>query len=608
MPKYKFEQFTATRLYGLVVAYSPDGQYIAHVHNGSGQFNLWLIPSGGGFPIQMTTFTDNTLRGAAWSPDGGYILFMADQNGDEQHQLYQIAASGSWPEALTNKLDAQHNITSEAFSPDGQWIAYCANDANPSNMDIILRHRDTGEMRRPMPPGKLYEPAAWSPDSRYLTVVDVRSNTDQDVLVLDVRSGEVVNATPHEGEVVFFPGPWKPDGSGFFLVSNSGREFNGIAFYDLARNAWDWFETPDHDVEQLVVSQSGRLVWALNEDGRSRLYGKDLATGAALRLPDLPLGVIGALDIRPDGERLAMTFTRPGEAANLFEYDLKTGELKRLGQSMLGGIHPEDLIEPELVHFPTFDGKMIPAWLYRPREGSPSGRYPVVLSIHGGPEAQERPTYAYNGFYQYLLSRGFGVLAPNIRGSSGYGISYQKLIHRDWGGAELKDIEHAAKYLHGLDWVDSNRIAVFGGSFGGFATLSAVTRLPEYWAAAVDLVGPSNLLTFVKSVPPFWQRFMKAWVGDPVDDHALLVERSPITYVDQVRTPLLVIQGAKDPRVVKAESDQMVERIRANGGEVQYYVDENEGHGATRRENAIKWWRMSAHFLEEHLLDEPAQA
>jgi dipeptidyl aminopeptidase/acylaminoacyl peptidase len=213
--------------------------------------------------------------------------------------------------------------------------------------------------------------------------------------------------------------------------------------------------------------------------------------------------------------------------------------------------------------------------------------------------------YNYNGLYQYLLSRGFAILAPNIRGSTGYGISYQKLIHRDWGGAELKDIEHAALYLRSLDWVDSNRIAVYGGSFGGFATLSAVTRLPQYWALGVDIVGPSNLITFVKAVPPFWKRLMKAWVGDPDEDQAMLIERSPITYVDQIRVPLLVIQGAKDPRVVKAESDQMVEKIRARGGDVRYYVDEEEGHGATRRANAVKWMRMISEYLEEHLLDEP---
>jgi len=306
--------------------------------------------------------------------------------------------------------------------------------------------------------------------------------------------------------------------------------------------------------------------------------------------------------LRRDGTRLAMVIAQPTEATNLVEVSLKSGRsqarLKPLGQSMLGGIPVKTMIVPERVAYRSFDGRDIPAWLYRP-EGR--GPFPVVLSIHGGPQDQERPRYNYNGLYQYLLHRGFGILAPNIRGSTGYGRTYEKLIERDWGGAELKDIEHAALYLRGLDWVDAGRIAIFGGSFGGFAVLSAITRLPEYWAAAVDLVGPSNLVTFVSTVPPHWRPMMKAWLGDPEADREFLIERSPITYVDNIRAPLLVIQGAKDPRVVKAESDQMVERIRARGGDVEYYVDENEGHGATRRENAIKWMGLAADFLTRHL-------
>jgi dipeptidyl aminopeptidase/acylaminoacyl peptidase len=389
-------------------------------------------------------------------------------------------------------------------------------------------------------------------------------------------------------------------------VTNTGREFNGLAFYSIADRRWMWVETPDADIEQVAVSRNGQvLLWAENVDGASTLRGRDLTTGAALPLPDLPQGVIGAMDVSPDGTRLAMIFGRPTEAGNLVEVDLRTGALLPLGQSMLGGIDPADMVEPELIRYPTFDGRQIPAWLYRPRGGG--GPFPVVVSIHGGPEAQERPTYAYNGLYQYWLNRGFGVLAPNIRGSTGYGISYQKLIHRDWGGAELKDIEHAALYLHTLDWVDTTRLVIFGGSFGGFATLSALTRLPQYWALGVDIVGPSNLITFVNSVPPFWKRFMKDWVGDAEEDRDFLIERSPITYVDQIRAPMLVIQGANDPRVVQAESDQMVERIRARGGDVRYYVDPEEGHGATRRANQIKWFKLIADYLEEYLLDEPAQ-
>ncbi|MFO1372982.1 MAG: S9 family peptidase, partial [Candidatus Competibacteraceae bacterium] len=523
-----------------------------------------------------------------------------DQNGDEMHQMYLLPARGGWAQPITNAMEAQHYVAD--WSPDSRTLAYAANDREPTNMDVILHDITTGDTRRPMPQGKQMYAISWSPDGHYLLVLDFHTNTDQDIYILNVATGEILHAAPHDGEGVFFPAAWANDSSGFYLRTSYQREFLGLAFYSMAAQKWEFVETPDHDIENVGMSKNGVLVWDVNDNGASKLHGRDLRSGKDLAMPELPLCVIGGMDINHDGTRLAITLARPTEAFNLYEVDLASGQVQALSQSMLGGIDPADMVEPQAVFFPSFDGRQIPAWLYRPRG---AGQFPIVLSIHGGPEAQERTQYNYNGLYQYLLNRGFGVLAPNIRGSTGYGVSYQKLIHRDWGGAELSDIEHAAKYLRTLDWVDSNRIAVFGGSFGGFATLSAVTRLPQYWACAVDIVGPSNLLTFVKSVPPHWRPMMKEWVGDAEEDHAMLVERSPITYVDKIRVPLLVIQGAKDPRVVKAESDQMVERIRKNGGSVEYYVDENEGHGATRRENAIRWFQMVADYLENQLLDEP---
>ena len=225
----------------------------------------------------------------------------------------------------------------------------------------------------------------------------------------------------------------------------------------------------------------------------------------------------------------------------------------------------------------------------------------MVVSIHGGPEYQERP--AYQPLYQYLLSRGIAVLATNVRGSTGYGKSYQRLVQRDWGGDDLKDWDHAVKWLHAQDWADPERIGVYGGSYGGFAVLTCVTRLPDYWKAAVDVFGPSNLVTFAKAVPPTWRRFIARFVGDPETEAVFLLERSPITYVENVKTPLLVIQGATDPRVVQSESDQMVEKLRSLGREVEYVVFEDEGHGFTKRTNELKAARLSAAWLEQHLLD-----
>ncbi|MBL8134731.1 MAG: S9 family peptidase [Anaerolineae bacterium] len=598
--KIPFQQYAATRIYTPAVAYSPDGRLIAHVTNTTGQFNLWTIPSGGGIPRQLTAFNDDTVRGIAWRPDGKEILFNADSNGTEQHAIYIIPSSGGVPKPVTT-AKAQHYLATTPYSPDMKTIAYCGNDVTPENMEIILRDVETGESGRPFPAGgAMYFPADWSPNGRYLTAGKLVSNTKQDIFMLDTVGGEVLRITETDDEVVFAPGPWLPDSSGFYIVTNQGREFTGLALYRLAERAWTWVETPEHDIEQVAVSRDGRvLVWAVNEGGASRLYGRSLTTGNPLALPDMPLGVIDAIDINADGSKVALIFAGAKEAPNLYEFDLRSGEMLALGQSMIGGIDPAAMVDPELIHFPTHDGRQIPAWLYRPVANlPPSGRTPVLLSIHGGPEAQERPRYNYMGFYQYLASRGYAVLAPNIRGSTGYGQTYQKLIHRDWGGAELGDIRQAAEWLRAQPWVDAERMIVFGGSFGGFATLSAVTRLPEYWALGVDIVGPSNLITFVRSVPPHWRSFTRDWVGDPEEDRDMLIERSPITHVDAIRVPLLVIQGANDPRVVQAESDQMVERIRQNGGDVTYYIDPEEGHGTTRRANTLKWYQMIVDTIE----------
>jgi len=224
---------------------------------------------------------------------------------------------------------------------------------------------------------------------------------------------------------------------------------------------------------------------------------------------------------------------------------------------------------------------------------------PLVVMPHDGPSG--RDVWGFDYLQQFLVSRGYAVLQVEYRGSSGYGISYQKLIHRDWGGDELKDFEWAHTYLQSLDWVRTDRIGVYGGSFGGFATLSCVSRLPDLWAAAVDIVGPSNLVTFAKAVPPTWRSIMASWVGDPYTEVDFMMSRSPITYVDQIRTPLFVIQGANDPRVVQAESDQIVASLRERGVDVRYDVYEDEGHGFTKRHNLVKGMRDTAEFLVERL-------
>ena len=595
----------AYRRFSAGLAFTADDEHVLYVNNMSGQFNLWRVSLEGGWPDQLTAFTDDTVRLIGVSPIDGTIAFCADHDGDEFHQIYLLDTEGGWPEKITDAPEVQHYVSGDAFSPDGTKLAFAANLRTPTDMEVWIRDLATGDVRPVFGEGKYAFHGAWSPDGTKLIGLDFRNNSDSSIHLIDLETGEAPELTPHEEDGHYLPGPWAADGSGFYFLSDEGREFRGIGFYDVGAGRYDWVEAPDADVEEVAASHDGRvLAWLVNEDGWDRLRLRDLETGRDLPDPDLPPGARPHLTgfqppiaVSSDGTRAAVILSGPRRPPEVWVVETETGEARAATESRIGGLREDQLADVELITYPTFDDRKIPAWLYRPQT---NGRAPVVLAIHGGPEAQERPLY--NPLYQYLLSRGIGVLATNIRGSTGYGKTYQRLIQRDWGGGDLKDWDHAVQWLREQDWVDPDRIGVWGGSYGGFAVLSCVTRLPDHWAAAVDIFGPSNLITFAKAVPPTWRRMMKRFVGDPEEDAELLRERSPLTYIDAEKAPLLVIQGAKDPRVVKPESDQLVEKLQSLGREVEYQVFEDEGHGFTKRQNELKAYRASADWLERHLL------
>jgi dipeptidyl aminopeptidase/acylaminoacyl peptidase len=602
-----FERFMAYRRFSAGLAFSPDAQHLYFVSNISGQFNLWRVAVDGGWPEQLTTFTDDTVRIVGVSPADGSVVLCADHDGDEFHQLYLIRPDDPWPEKITDAPEVQHYVGGDAFSPDGTRIAYAANARTPTDMEVWVRDLESGETRAVFGEGMYAFPGAWSPDATKLVTMDFRNNSDSSLHLVDLESGDVRELTPHDEEGLYFPGPWAADGSGFYFLSDEGREYRGIAFYDIAAGTYEWFETPENDVEEVASSHDGAvLAWIVNEDGWDVVKLRDAESGRDLPQPDLPRGARPHLTgfqpplaISNDGTRAAMILSGPRRPPEAFVVETATGAARPVTESRMGVPAEDDLIDVDLISYPSFDGRDIPAWLYRP--AGADGRIPVVISIHGGPEAQERPLY--QPLYQYLASRGIAVLATNIRGSTGYGKTYQRLIQRDWGGGDLKDWDHAVKWLHEQDWVDRDRIGVWGGSYGGFAVLTCVTRLPDYWAAAVDIFGPFNLISFAKAVPPTWRRMMKRFVGDPEEDADLLRERSPVTYVENTKAPLLVIQGAKDPRVVKGESDQLVEKLKSLGKTVEYIVFDDEGHGFTKRKNELTTMRASADWLEKYLLN-----
>jgi dipeptidyl aminopeptidase/acylaminoacyl peptidase len=647
--QYPFERFASIRRYTDFDFLKKDHCWILNISDTNGQFNLWRqhfnLTSGNSEQCSsypLTNFIDDSVRHVFASPVNNSAVFFADHRGNENFQIYKIDdIFNSWPEQLTFNPQIRYEWGSECFSRDGKYIAYSSNENGPSNMLISVRNmeNDGGDSFCITDTEGWYIPGYWSPDNRKINCSQLVTLEDYSIWSIDVESGNMEKIDVENNQKSrFIVGPWSSDGKGFYILSDLNREFIGLAFYHIDRSQIEWIMTPQHDIELVDISQDGKLLtWTENVYGYSKLYVKDLqnkkvreiiptiASTTTTNTTAISLnGVIEKLSLSPDGTRIGIMMDRPSSPTNIYVIDidekLQANNCTRITNSLLGNLSENVLIKPQLITYKSFDGLEISAFLYKPCITTTTTtttntnfekinkkdniKFGAVLSIHGGPTGQERPYYDYSGLYQYLGFRGIAVIAPNFRGSTGYGKSFEKKIYRDWGGNELKDLEYAIKWLLSQEWIDPKRIGVFGGSFGGFATLSCITRLPQYnLRAAVDIVGPSNLVTFIKTVPEHWKKLTFELVGNPEKDESFLTERSPISHVDNINpiTSLLVIQGANDPRVVKSESDQIVKKIKDKKMDVDYMIFEDEGHGFTKYINQIKALKKSAEFIAEKL-------
>lgn len=601
-PKYTFEQFYTTRRLLNTIDFAPDGQSIAYVADFTGTFNLYRKGVAGGDSVQLTDSTTVRPVGVVWAPDG-YIYFLADIDGNELFNLYRVPEGGGATEPLTNRPEVQY--LSLSLSADGGALYYAGNAITPTETHIFRRDLKTGEETVVAGGPGFWTQGYESPSGRFLTISQALGNTDVRLHMLDRQSGELRDLSAGKPTAFRVPGPWFGGEEAFFYRSDEQGEFTHGYMRILDPEMDRPYMTPKWDVASLFGTRDGEhFGFIVNENGYFKptivdAHGDEGSNGAMYFAPkELACGVIEEAVLSPDGSKVAVLLSQPTRPGDLFVWDLKTGAVTRLTDCLGTELTPADMVTPELVSIPGPDHP-IPAWLYRPVGLGADEQVPVLLSIHGGPETQELPKW--NPLYQHLLDQGIAILAPNIRGSVGYGKSYQKAIYRDWGGGDLRDMEACAKWVGSQAWAKPGKLAVFGGSYGGFATLSCVTRLPEYWACGVDFCGPSDLVTFTKTVPPTWRRMMKGWVGDPEEDRELLVERSPITYIDQVRCPMMVLQGAQDTRVVQAESDKMVEALRSRGIPVEYLVFPDEGHGLAKQGNRVKGWKALSDFVIQYL-------
>lgn len=606
--RFPFAQFLNMRAAG-GATFHPTAARIAFITDISGVPQVWAIDTDGGWPDQLT-FAAERVNFARYAPVGGHLVFGMDSGGNEQQQLYLLSPDGGRVTDLTQRSDAFHYWGD--WSADGQSLAFASNRRHPQFFDVYTHHLPTDETRCVYQADAYTMAGPFSPDGSKLVLTRVNGSLDDDLLLLDLATGAATHLTPHTGKATYHGVAWAADGRGLYLVTDQGRDTVALAYLDLAGGGLTVLDDTAWDVEALALSPDGRtLAYSVNVDGYSDLRFLDTTTRQrGPGVTRLPRGVISVLPIcrdpgadqplawSPDGRRLAVSFSSGTNVPDVWLV-ASGGEARRLTHSGQAGIPQAALVEPGLVRYPSFDGLEVSAFYYVPPQAQGAEKRPVVVQVHGGPESQSRP--AFNAVVAYFVNRGYAVLLPNVRGSTGYGRRYAHLDDVDRRMDSVADLEASVQWLVAEGAADPRRIAVMGGSYGGFMTLAAVTEYPDLWAAGVDIVGIGNFVTFLERTGAYRRAHRESEYGSLAHHRDVLERISPIHKVNRITAPLMVIHGANDPRVPIYEAEQMVAALQARQQPVEYLRFADEGHGIVKLGNRIVAYGAIGEFLDRYL-------
>ena len=581
-------------------SFAPSGD-LAFLLDVTGTPQVWALSEPEGWPDQRT-FADERVTFVSFSPARDELIFGRDEGGNERVQLHRLDPDGSEVD-LTRSPDAKHYWG--GWSHDGEHFAFTANRRDESVFDVYTQARDaTGDDADLVHEGDGWlSVAGFAPADDRLVVSEAHSSFDQDLHVLDLDTGSFEHVTPHEGNVRFLGAEWGPDGDALYCLTDRDGDTLSLARLDLGSlEIESVVDDPEWNVDRFTLDKdTGRLVYGRNVDGYTDLTVGRLAGETAIETfptPAIPDGVAGDVEFDADAERFAVTAQSPRENANVHVVDVTTGESERWTDASTAGLAADRFHDSDLVRFESFDGREIPAFFSLPDDPN-EGDTPVVVVIHGGPESQRRPRFS--PVTQYLLDAGYAVFEPNVRGSSGYGKAYTHLDDVERRMDAVADIEAGVEWLAGRPTVDPDRIAVMGGSYGGFMTLAALTEYPDLFAAGVDIVGIANFVTFLENTGPWRRALREAEYGSLAADRDLLESISPIHRADRIDAPLFVLHGVNDPRVPVGEAEQIAERVREQGVPVEKLLFDDEGHGIAKRENRIEAYSAIARFLDEHV-------
>ena len=574
-------------------AVSPDENQIVFSSNFTGHYNLWAMDLPNAFPYQIT-FNNQACHSLSYDKNNNFLLTSFDHDGNELAQIYALPTKGGDLKPIRVQEGARH--MAPHLSDDGKKIYYTGTKGNPTFLNTYCYNLETEE-----------ETVVLEGEGAATYLVDVAKNEKSYITLKHfantfslgylVEKGEQHLLTPPTEKQHTVSGAIFTSEDSIYFLTNYEEDMTYLAHFDIQTKEFSRVTSEEGlDFSDIQYDKENGLLYLCSSVGVvDELFTYNVNDNKLTKV-DLPIDSVDKVVVAKSGNVYIL-----GRSAvmpfNIFKKDLAGSTWEKLTNFQVPGVTEEELSDPEIIKYPSYDGLEIEALFFRPKEDVDNGH--VILWPHGGPQASERKFF--RSYFQFAIHQGYSIFAPNFRGSSNYGLKFMKMVEGDWGhGPRLDNI-------HGLEWLIENgyakrdKIFLMGGSYGGYMALLLHGRHPEYFKAVIDIFGVSNLFSFIESVPEHWKPVMKQWVGDPVEDKEKLTEDSPITYLNTMTKPMLIIQGANDPRVVKQESDQIVEALQAKGRDVEYLVLDDEGHGFSKKENEIKVYQTILQFLNKHL-------
>ncbi len=598
-----FFQTTSFSLASSAGAFSADNDWLLVSSDETGVFNVYRLNLDSGTRQPLTDSTTDATYAVSYFADGERVLYTADQGGNELNHVYVRAADGS----VTDLTPGENlKATFLGWSVDNNYFYVLSNERDGAAFDVYCYSSSDYARERVFTNDQNLQVNAISRDGRWLALNQNHTSADADVYLVDLNSDDKTPQliTPHEGSIAYGVYDFTPESDALVLATDEHGEFNQAWRYDLTSGESSVLVSADWDVSYVSYSENGKYrVVGINNDGSTEVTVTDRATGEALALEGLPPGDLRNVRFSEDESLMAFLVNGDTAPSNVFWLDLQGDRsVHQMTQALNPAIDPTHLVEGRVVRYPSYDELPIPGILYRPQQASTEQPVPGIVWVHGGPGGQNRK--GYRAAIQHLVNHGYAVFAMNNRGSSGYGKTFFHMDDKRHGEVDLQDVVYARRYLETLDWVDGSKVGIMGGSYGGYMVAAALAFEPEAFDVGINIFGVTNWVRTLESIPPWWESFKKALydeMGDPATDGERHRRISPLFHAGNIVKPLLVVQGANDPRVLQVESDELVEAVRANGTHVEYIIFPDEGHGFRRRENRITASDSYVAFLNEYL-------